>query len=117
MDELLNMTPEEFAEWLRVNRRRNGLTQRALSNLTGISPCAIAWYEGARRLPGKSNMRKLYGALHHEEPPLADGVQPTQQIINDPDLASSYNKLSIEGKLKVLEFIHVLRGVPRYWRG
>lgn len=53
-----------FGEMLRVLRRREQLTQKALAELLDITDASVSLYESGKRLPGRRTISKLPKALN-----------------------------------------------------
>ena len=53
-----------FGEMLKVLRRREQLTQKALAELLDITDASVSLYESGKRLPGRKTISKLPKALN-----------------------------------------------------
>jgi len=65
---------EQFAANVRARRHAAGLSQQALSNLTGLHPTEISRIERAVREPRLSTIVRLAKALGIKPSDLLDGV-------------------------------------------
>ena len=65
--------PQTWAEYLKRLRSDLGWSQAEMSALLGVSPSAIAHYEGGRRIPARNTCSRLGELLTQEA-----GLPPSQ---------------------------------------
>ena len=118
----------EFPLFLKQLRRMRKMTQKDLAEATGLSIGSIQGYEQGKYLPKAEQIRKLSKALNvsfHELDPLfpdEEGMYYADEITTPPtrdsdlkeDLLNNYEKLNIDGKLRVNEHVELLLKVPEY---
>ncbi len=98
-----------FPNNLKAIRKSKGLTQKQLSDLSGVSRVAIARYETNQQTPQKAAIEKLARALCVSveelttEPPTTQNakIPPNQSNIKTIDLSINYDKVykDIEEKM------------------
>lgn len=100
-------------ENIKKSRKKKGLTQKKLAELTGIAEITIRQYESGKYEPKRENLRKISEALDLKQYDLLDDyiflkgvikkISKEYQIIDEID--KYLLKLNLKGLEKVLDYI------------
>ena len=117
-----------IGETMKRARKKAGLTQKELAEKAGLALITIQQYERNVREPRLDNIKKIANILNlsfHELDPLfpdEEGMYYADELTTPPtresdlkeDLLNNYEKLNIDGKLRVNEHVELLLKVPEY---
>lgn len=73
----------EISDKLKILRKSNGLTQKKLADISGVSENAIKQYESNKRIPRIEQLKLLADALGQSPNYFLSDEQQDQQLLND----------------------------------
>ena len=108
-----------FGEQLKAKRKSLRLTQKDVAERLGITPQAYAKYEKAPYAPRAITVSKLAKALDMEpDELLLNWKSPNMFVQEDPEfdlyIEHTIQKLSTDGKNRLLQYAKDLLGNPRF---
>lgn len=123
------------AEQIKFLRKQAKLTQRELSDLSGIAEITIRQYEAGKYSPKMDNLKKLADAFHVPVSVMLDVSEDAEILsmleiipsatVEDSENGRKYNLLNLKelflyftlnkkGKAKALDYISDLSKLPEY---